>query len=445
MRRLSALVHMLLALASLAAFATWLVGRVLTDRFLFSQYLYWIPSLALLALSAALAIGALLFGAVRCSAMSKGREPLPSAARPAPRLPTNASEGTKADRRSRRRPRRTPISAGLTRLALLGSLIIALHVALVEWRTWRYVFPPRPAPPGKSVLVLHWNMTVVEPGQWQAFLDAMPLDPQPDVIVLTNPIWSSEITELADRLRGDYSVIRIGTFGLATRFPIRSTAYARLGIGQPDSAPLFTSSSDHDQTVGELLPSWSPIPRVGGSSRDPGHIMCATLDTTAVLGRPLVVWGIDLPSDVRIPRYAAATQARRTIDALLSPSPAAIAAGTSGAANDAENGQGANRSTIKPLTLPDIIVGDFNTPRGSDSLTFYSRGYPHAFAQAGRGYMASWPRQRRGPLGEKIPNPFPIFQIDQTYVAPWLRAVSYELLDPRIAEHYVQRVRVTPR
>lgn len=360
------------------------IGRVFTDRFMVTQYLYWIPSLALLAVTLALSLGALIFGAVRISA-------IPKASRP-----------------KRFRAKR------LTNAALIASGLIALHIGVIEWRSWRYILPARPAPADRTLLVLHWNLTVVEAGQWQTFLDAMPLDPKPDVIVLTNPIWSNELGELEERLGLEYRVVRVGIFGLATRFPIVSSKAGRLGIGAADSKALFASPTDHDATVSELLPSWSPIPRVGGSSRDPGHIMSAELDTKELLGRNLVVWGIDFPSDVRLSRYAAAKQANRTIEGMGLPE-------------------------------PDLIVGDFNTPRGSASLGIIGRGYPHAFYQAGRGYAASWPRQRRGPLGQRIPNAAPIFHLDHTFVSPWLRATTYELIDPQIAEHFVQRVRVTPR
>lgn len=390
MRRLPPFLHAMLAATSLAVAAAYVVGRLLTDRFLVTQYVFWVPSMAYLAVALALGIGALIFGAVRLSALS-----------------------AHARSKSRRAVR-------ITRVALAACACIALHITLIEWRSWRYILPPTPAPEGRSLLVLHWNMTVVEPGQWQRFLDAMPLDPKPDVIVLTNPIWSSEIGELKDRLGPDYRVVRIGTFGLATRFAISASAAGRLGIVAAEGAALFTSSTDTDQTLGELLPSWSPIPRVGGSSRDPGHVMSATLDTTALLGRPFVVWGIDLPSDIRLSRYAAATMAAGTIDSML-------------------------HAPSRPIPKPDLIVGDFNTPRGSASLKVISMGYPHACEQAGRGYMASWPRQRRGPRGERIPNPFPIFHLDHAFVAPWLRAATYELIDPGIAEHYVQRMRITPR
>ncbi len=400
MRRLPPLIHALLALAGLVAAAFFLVGRTFTDRFLVTQYLYWTPSLAFLAITLGLSLGALIFGAVRISAIPK-----------------------------RHRPARFR-SVRLTRAALTASLLIALHIAFIEWRSWRYIFPAPPASSDHSLIVLHWNMTYVEPGQWQAFLDAMPIDPKPDIIVLTNPIWSSEIGELADRLGEEYRVVRVGTFGVATRFGISVSASARLGIPTADSPALLATPRDPDITTGELLPSWSPIPRVGGSSRDPGHIMAVELDTTDVLGRSLVVWGIDLPSDITQSRYASARTASQTIDAMMAATPSLTTT--------------ASPTPSKPLSAPDLIVGDFNTPRGSASLSLLNRGFPHAFSQAGHGYAATWPRQRRGPLGQRVPNAAPIFHLDHTFVAPWLRASKYELIDPGIAEHYVHRVTVTP-
>ena len=77
---------------------------------------------------------------------------------------------------------------------------------------------------------------------------------------------------------------------------------------------------------------------------------------------------------------------------------------------------------------PDIVVGDFNIPRSAGSLKALGRGYPSAFDQAGRGYMASYPRVR------------PIFHIDQTFVAPGLRVFDYRLPDIGAGAHRAQVV-----
>lgn len=71
----------------------------------------------------------------------------------------------------------------------------------------------------------------------------------------------------------------------------------------------------------------------------------------------------------------------------------------------------------------DLIVGDFNITRGSASLALLAPGARDAFAVAGTGWGATYPRVR------------PLVAIDQILVrAPW-SAARAEVLDPGFGRH----------
>jgi endonuclease/exonuclease/phosphatase (EEP) superfamily protein YafD len=82
---------------------------------------------------------------------------------------------------------------------------------------------------------------------------------------------------------------------------------------------------------------------------------------------------------------------------------------------------------------PDLIVGDFNIPRGSRSLRRLTLGYPHAHSQAGHGHAGTYPRHRQ------------LVHIDHMFVGPRLRAARYETVDPGVGSHRMQVVEVVVR
>lgn len=125
-------------------------------------------------------------------------------------------------------------------------------------------------------------------------------------------------------------------------------------------------------------------------------------DATVKLGRPITMYLIDLPSDTNVDRYR---QAGRVLEWLAS--------------SDAPE--------------PDIVIGDFNTPRGSHSL---SRMFPKlhdAYDDGGSGYAASFHRA------------FPLYHIDHILLSESMFATSYELIDPGVGRHRVQRATITSR
>jgi hypothetical protein len=138
---------------------------------------------------------------------------------------------------------------------------------------------------------------------------------------------------------------------------------------------------------------------------DPGHLVVAELDTTSVLGHNLVIWYIDLPSDPLGSKWELAGRVRAFLD--------------SAAAKIDDDGN--------PVLPPaDLLLGDFNIPRGSASLSRFTQGLQSAYDQAGSFGAASWPRR------------FPVFHLDQAFTAPTLKVLQYQLVDPGKSEHRAQ-------
>jgi endonuclease/exonuclease/phosphatase family metal-dependent hydrolase len=144
-------------------------------------------------------------------------------------------------------------------------------------------------------------------------------------------------------------------------------------------------------------------------NRDPGCAAFAVLDTTSRFGRPVTIWMLDLPSNPRFSRLSIARLTRQHI-------------ARAGAAEPSRS-----------FPDPDIIAGDLNIPAHSASLRVLAPGMTDSAAQAGVGYIATWPRRR------------PVYQLDHVMLAPWLRADRYRVIDPGMAEHRMEWVEVAPR
>jgi endonuclease/exonuclease/phosphatase family metal-dependent hydrolase len=78
-------------------------------------------------------------------------------------------------------------------------------------------------------------------------------------------------------------------------------------------------------------------------------------------------------------------------------------------------------------------MGDLNEPRGSASVSLLAPGGKEAYAQAGAGYVATFPREH------------PLLQIDQVLTGPRLKATDYRVLDPGVGRHWMQWARVEAR
>ncbi len=75
---------------------------------------------------------------------------------------------------------------------------------------------------------------------------------------------------------------------------------------------------------------------------------------------------------------------------------------------------------------PDIVAGDFNSPRRSKALSNLPAGFVHAYDAAGSGWSYTWP--------------FPVFlyAIDQCIVGPRIRPLDYDLRSSTASDHRMQ-------
>lgn len=352
-------------------------ARLASDRWALTQPLTWAPSWALLAApTLAAAVSLLCF---------LGRP-----------------------RASSRRPR-------LARRAVLGALLAlgacGMHALVVDAGAARWVFPAAAAPPGRGLGIFHWNLTMPDGEFWAGDLTTLlPAGAAPDVVLLSSPQRRRRLEATIATLGPGYDIRRFGVQVVAARVPIRRVT--QFALTTPATGPRPASL----RRLEDLYNAWAP--RLGVAARTFGNgegaqAIFVELATADVLGRDTTVCFIDLPSDPFAGRMAQAALVRGALDRLCAE-PAAPGG--------------------PPLAPePDVIVGDFNTPRGAASLRRLAPGHRHAYAEAGRGDSATWPRA------------FPILHIDHVLLAPWLRAATYEVRPTPVADHWAQWCVVTPR
>jgi endonuclease/exonuclease/phosphatase family metal-dependent hydrolase len=299
----------------------WLIGRVLTDRFAWSQWLWWMPTPAIIVLSV---LGLLL--------------------------------ANRPTRVSGRRKRRIVIWT-------LFAAAVTMHFALFEHRMLRGT-PPAPSA-DKSLAIAHWNMTLDDYTPVDLLLQRV-AELDADVTVLTAP---------------SNNVVR------------RLTQQATASNGREqvyNGWPLFVFSRVPIERVRLLVAS------------DQRFVTSLQLDTTARLGRAIVLEVADMPSPPRIPRMQMAREVRSLID----------------------------QTTAPP---PDLVVGDLNIPRGSASIEVMFPGMRSAFDLAGHGYGATFPRR------------FPLYHIDHVLISETtdLSIARYDTYDEGLSRHRAQKAWIT--
>lgn len=318
----------LLLLAAWAVLGAWGAGRVASDRWLWSQYLSWIPTAAAL-------VGAilLLLSAWRISPPGRSRARL------------------------------------VTALAIAG---VAGYLLLIEWRLHRLASATAPANP--ALRVLYWNASTVSEG---TIADVLGRQAPLDLAVIANGPWAIEPESLG---AAGMHVARLNGMAVASRTPIRRWGFTWLGITPDTDAPGWV---------------------------DPGRALFIEIESPLGL---LVVWVVDMPSDVRGSRWVAAGRAGEVIADWTGPA-------------FRPDGAGWTPEPASGFPEPDVVVGDFNAPRGSASLRRLVGRLPNAFDQAGAGYPATWPRA------------VPVYQIDQAFAGRAVRADTFRTIDPAAGSH----------
>lgn len=277
-----------------------------------------------------------------------------------------------------------PAVRGLALVTL--SVVMAWQTAFIELGLHRAGTPP--AGPG-ALRLAFWNQSGREVGDITPVFMAM----GPDLFVLANRHSDTRTRDIAR------AFIDTGEAHAAVGWPFDLFSRARIARWGSTSLALEGRSRG----------------RNGDARVDPGWAAFYELETA---GGPLTLWAIDLPSDPRIARFPLARRAGEAI------------ASWTGVARLVEpgGGQRSERVTARGFPRPDVIVGDFNIPRGSASLAEFLRAsgagdMRDAFGVAGSGWERTWPRR------------WPLWAIDHCFVGPRVRAAHFETVDPGMGGH----------
>lgn len=355
-RRVAAWFGVLAAGGAWACLLAWAIGRTLGDRWLWSQLVSEIPP---------------------------------------PLLIVGGGVGL-ALRRLLRGPARTPARAQWRRALLAFALLASVHLLLLDWRLYRALLQTPKAADGRSLRVLAWNPS------WErmsAFGERV-LETRPDVAVIATPHYTSDFATLRDRFGGPTWATRSPTFACVSGLPVVRWGWTSLNIRESPDRPAWL--------------------RPGMVSVRGGEAMFVELDATDRLGRRVVVWAVDLPSDPFLKRRNSLGDMMASIGAFRGPV----------YRREADGQDVPEVGTIRGFPAPDLIVGDFNTPRNSRSFGLLPAGMEDAYAQAGWGPSGTFPRR------------WPLLHIDHAFVGPGLRAVRYDAVNLDAGRHAAQVVEV---
>ncbi len=289
------------------------------------------------------------------------------------------------------------------RTGLFASLVGVSIVFAGECNLERLVLRPSPVDPTQpSLRLLVWNPAVDRMDDFAPRVASQ--DPQ--LIAIANRPGRTDWPALQDQVGGSRAIARFAHLSLVSRHRIIRWGGAALGIeGARKRTHLWHGG--------------------GEVSQDKGEALFVELDTRAVFGRTLVVWILDLPSDPELSRDANVATAAATIAAFSGRSYTRNPMGL-----DVEDDPAVTPRGFPPA---DLIVGDFNTPRGSASIRRLTGDLRHAYDIAGVGWATTWPRT------------FPLIAIDHAFVAPWLDVRRYATIDLGAGGHLAQVVDLAPR
>lgn len=249
--------------------------------------------------------------------------------------------------------RRRRVLLWLCCLASLG-----VHFSLIEHHMFR-----SPRENAAGIRIVHWNATHVKGEEPDAYRRAI-MQAEGDLTILTDAGSIPWHPDINDWLGEDAFTHRSHPFTILSRIPILTM---RVLIAKDEICALLLQ-----------------------------------IDTTASLGRPLLIYAVDMPSDLTLARAALARDVRRMLDELDAPP-------------------------------PDLVIGDFNITRDAASLDIMFPSYRHAFREAGSGYGATFHTR------------FPLYHIDHALLSESASAEQYELIAPHVGRHHMQIVTITIR
>jgi hypothetical protein len=323
-----------LALAWIVA-PCWFVGRVLTDRYLWSQFLWWMPT------PHTLVVVSCLLGFSWALQRSSRSDRKRAGMAPAGRL-------------------------GVDHLALrvgwVAALVMLATWLVVEVRVHRVVLGRSVPVVAKSMRFAAWNVSVTRLPDLDQRVRVM----RPDVMLLSNAPPFTPITPTREAMGSGASVAAVGRLTLLSRYPVLTYAWVKLDV--TGARPKTLRWKEGSVTL-----------------TDRGEALLVLLDTRGWNGSETCVWLLDLPSDPLVPRERMMREVHDAISRFTGPV-------YRRAANGLDLPVPAPESTLARLRTPDIIAGDMNTPRGSRSLRWLGSGMRHAAYDAGWGWRRTWPR-----------------------------------------------------
>ncbi len=391
-RRILPKASKLCALLGLLILGAWVTGRVLTDQYQWSQYLWWIPPIwmigsawGLLLMSAALALFARRLGGIFL------------------------------------RP--------VLLIACIGS---TGYLILGVWHMHRVVLPK--SIPDDAIRIAHWNQAAKKIdqesfGQWI-------LDEQIDIALIANARWGKDRQILLDALAGyapldrerwvNYSY-RIK--GKPSHFWIQSQALIASRYPMIRTGRVAFGSAKREQV---LTHSSSGLGWVMFIEFDLGNDAKISSDEPD----PLVVWFVDLPSSPSTFRQKMMRQARQAIEQW------------DGSGWEIGPHVWEQKTFIsKPFPDPDLIIGDFNTLRSSDSLKRIAPDMRDAFEMVGYGRGRSWIPGNKNRLA-RLPIKLADWHIDLSLVGKDWQTTRYRIengSDWGSTEHRIQIVDVAEK
>lgn len=391
------------AVLGLVGVGQFVLGRLLTDSTHATQYLWWVPALWTMAGVWGLLAVSAVFG------------------------------------RWSRRSRRSVLRPAL----LAGCVGMTLWVVLGEWHmqravTHRVLGSPQ-APRAETLRLMHWNLSATYRA---GVADELVAAESPDIVAVVNARYDKHRRELVRSLGesmapGDEQIRldgRVRSFSEPGH--LFSSGMAIIASRQRILRAGVVNLEHLEGTDPEWRSSW-----------DPGFVVWVEIDPGerfASLGRPIVVWVVDFPSDPMLWRMRVAESARD-----------AVSAWNDRAVVCDEEGRWVFEPEPGPVPPPDVVMGDFNAPRGSASVERITPGMADAFSAVGVGRARSWHPRGLGQVSNSWAGwlarrvvwtlePLADWHIDLTRVGGAWRASKYRLIPVEGMPHAAQVVEVTP-
>ncbi len=370
------------ALLGLVILGLWITGRVLTDQYRWSQYLWWVPAIWVLG-SAWVAL--VLSAIFALFARRLGGIFL--------------------------RP--------VLLLACIGS---TAYVFFGVWHMHRALFPT--SVPSDAIRVVHWNQSSKKVDQ--AGFAQFVLDQEVDIVLVSNSTWGKEKQTLLDHLspmapdekrrwvnysfKGfvDPAHFRIeGDVFIASKYPLVRTGMVKINTPTKQESPVRPGSSH-------------------------GWVLFAEFDLgePGAPAEPFIVWLVDLPSNPLAWRQDIMQSVSQTINSW------------DGTSSIMGRHVWETIETNDAFPDPDLIIGDFNTLRGSASLDLLAPGMTDSFEAVGYGRGRSWMPSAQN---KYFRQPFKLadWHIDLALVGSRWKPAGYQIKDTRQwgwTEHRMQIV-----